>query len=335
MSPRLSVVFPVRNAERTLGEALTSCRAQTFRELELLVVLNGCTDRSAEIAQQHAGEDGRVRVLESAADGGVTEAQRVGVEAAQTDWIGRMDADDVSHPERFARQWDLLHEDSSLGVVGCGVHLRDPQGEGMQRYVDWVNGLASPEEIARERFVECPVIQPTLLMRRDVLEDAGGYQVNSWAEDHDLVLRLLARGVRIGKVADTLLDWRDGPERLTRSHAMYAEEEVWRMKVHHLAQLSLVRERGVAISGAGPIGKRLGRLLLRAGVVQHGFFEVNVRRIGQRIGGVPVAGVEEFGTRWRGAVLLSAVGVPGGRDRVRALARGAGYEEGGDFWCCC
>ena len=151
------------------------------------------------------------------------------------------------------------------------------------------------------------------MARREALLEAGGYRCCGWAEDHDLYLRLLARGMRFGKVPEVLLDWRDGPGRLTRTHPDYAEAQVWRMKAHHLAQLTKVETQGVVICGAGPIGKRLGRLLRAAGVTVHGFFEVHPRRIGQRIGGVPVAGPEEFGARWREAVLLSAVGVDGGR----------------------
>ena len=335
MRPEVSVIVPVRNAERTLDEALVSCRRQTFAELEIVVVLNGCEDGSAEIARKHAQEDGRIRVLESSARGGVVEAQQVGIAAARSDVLVRMDADDVSYPERMAKQRDLLLRNGDLGAVRCGVRLIDSQGEGMERYVDWVNGLDSPEAVARERFVECPAIQPSLMMRREVLEAVGGYQTTTWAEDHDLVLRLLAQGVRIGGVPEVLLDWRDGPGRLTRTHPMYAEEQVWLMKAFHLAQVPLVRERGVAISGAGPIGKRLGRLLGEAGVLLHGFFEVSERRIGQKIGGVPVVAAGELGERWREAVLLSAVGIPGGRDRVRDLAVEAGYAEGLNFWCCC
>lgn len=334
-SPKLSVIVPVRNAERTLGGALESCLGQSFGEFEMIIVLNGCSDRSAEIAAGFAERDDRVRVTESAEGGGVTEAQQVGIASASAEVIARMDADDLSHAERFAKQWELLEAEEGLGAVGCGVRLIESQGEGMERYVDWVNRLGSPEAIARERFVECPVIQPSLMMRREALELAGGYRVTSWAEDHDLVLRMLGCGVRIGKVAEELLEWRDGPLRLTRSHPMYSEEQVWLMKAEYLARLERIRDRGVVIAGAGPIGKRLGRLLRELGVELHGFFEVAERRIGQTIGGVPVVGAGEAGTRWRESVMLSAVGIPGGRGQVRELAEGAGYVEGEDFWCCC
>jgi glycosyltransferase involved in cell wall biosynthesis len=335
MRTELSVVLPVRDAEHTLEVAIGSCLRQTFPCFELLVVLNGCTDRSGDIVRQAAEQDSRVRVLESSAPGGVTGAMRTGVSAATAPFIARMDADDISYPERFAKQLAMLKADPALGAVSCGVRLIDVRGEGMQRYVDWVNGLRTPEDVARERFVECPVIQPTVMMRRRELEEAGGYRDTTWAEDHDLWLRMLHGGVRFGKVAEVLFDWRDGEARLTRSHAMYGEDQVWNMKAHHLARLEQVRDQGVAICGGGPIGKRLRRLLDACGVEVRGYFEVNPRKIGGRIGGVPVAGPAEFGTCWREAVLLSAVGVAGGRDRVRDLAQSAGYIEGLDFWCCC
>ena len=252
-----------------------------------------------------------------------------------TELVARMDADDIAHPERMQRQLEMLERNPGLDAVSCGVRLIEAMGEGMERYVEWVNGLATPVDVARERFIECPVIQPSLLMRAEAVRRAGGYREVAWAEDHDLFLRMLRGGARFGKVAEVLLDWRDGADRLTRSDPAYAEEQVWKMKAHHLAQEQAVSERGAVVCGAGPIGKRLARLLAEEGVAVRGYFEVNPRRIGERIGGVEVAGPDEFGARWREAVLLSAVGVAGGRARVRTLALGKGYCEGEDFWCCC
>jgi hypothetical protein len=66
-----------------------------------------------------------------------------------------------------------------------------------------------------------------------------------------------------------------------------------------------------------------------------GFFEVHPRRIGERIHGAEVAGLESFGARWRESVLLSAVGLPGVREEIHQLAVDAGRTEGADFWCVC
>ena len=107
------------------------------------------------------------------------------------------------------------------------------------------------------------------------------------------------------------------------------------MRAHYLAEIPEVRERGIVVAGAGPIGKSLARELLALGIEVHGFFDVHPRRLGEIIHGAEVAGLEDFGRRWRDAVMLSAVGLAGVREEIRGLAVAAGYEEGRDLWCVC
>jgi NADH/NAD ratio-sensing transcriptional regulator Rex len=146
---------------------------------------------------------------------------------------------------------------------------------------------------------------------------------------------MLERGSVFGKVPDTLLQWRDYPGRLTRSDPRYGDACRHRMRAHFLSRMAAVKERGVVMAGAGPIGKTLALELQAMGVRVRGFFEVHPRRIGETIHGAEVAGLDRFGSIWREAVLLSAVGVPGGREEVAGLAAAAGYVEGADFWCVC
>ena len=330
--PLVSIVLPVFNAGETIAEAVESCLRQSMESFELVVLLDGCSDRSGEIVESYG--DPRIRILERT-HRGVRRAAEEAMASCRAPLIARMDADDVSHPDRLSSQYEFLLNSPDCAAVSGGVRLLEAQGEGMQRYVDWVNGLLDSEDIARERFVECPVIQPSLMFRRSGFEAVGGYHEVEWAEDHDLFLRMIRAGMRIGKVEKTVLSWRDSPGRLTRTHPAYAEEQVWGMKAHHLSCEPEVSSMGVAICGAGPIGKRLARMLGRKGVSVRGFFEVHPRRVGEEIAGVPVVGQQEFGTRWRDAVLLSAVGIGGGREKVRELARAEGYAEGENFWCCC
>lgn len=328
----VSVVLPVRDAVDTLGEAIASILAQRGVALELLVVDDGSRDGSAEVA---AGlRDPRVRVIANRHRAGVVGAFRSGMEVAAADWIARMDADDFAHPERLRRQLDR-GRDGGFDVVACGVRLVEPQGEGMAAYVDWVNSLGSHDAMSRGRFIECPVINPSALVRAETLKRAGGYRDRPWAEDHDLWLRLLADGARFGKVPERLLDWRDSPGRLTRTDPRYGDRARMAMRAEYLAGLEPVARRGVAIAGAGPQGKSLSRALRDAGARVHGFFEVHPRRIGQRIHGLPVLGPEDLGRCWRDAVLLGAVGLPGGRQRVAREALGTGRREGEDFWSVC
>jgi hypothetical protein len=335
MSPRISIVMPFRNAAATLPEALASVLAQEFGDWELLVVDDHSTDRSAEVVRALAGGDARVRLLSNEGPPGVVGASVTAGRAAAGEWLARMDADDVSHPQRLSRQWAMAQSRPELDVIGCGVEILSPLGDGMVRHVDWVNARMEPQEIAHARFIENPMVHPSSLMRKTAVEAAGGYLEVPWAEDHDLFLRMLERGSVFGKVPETLLQWRDSPGRLTRSDPRYGDACRHRMRAHFLSRMAAVMERGVVIAGAGPIGKTLAQELQARGMTVRGFFDVHPRRIGETIHGAEVAGLDQFGRRWREAVLLSAVGVPGGREEVAELAGKAGYVEGSDFWAVC
>ena len=333
--PRISIVMPFRNAAATLREALASVRAQTFADWELLAVDDRSTDDSTAVVAAFAAGDGRVRLLENQSSRGVVGASETAGRAAKADWLARMDSDDVSHPERLERQWKLAEDRPELDVIGCGVEILTPLGDGMARHVDWVNSLKESREIANARFIENPLVHPSALMRKAAIQAAGGYREVPWAEDHDLWLRLLETGAMFGKVAGTLLGWRDSPGRLTRNDPRYGDVFRNKMRAHFLARLPAVIERGVVVAGAGPIGKAIAQELLLRGIGVRGFFEVHPRRIGEKIHGAEVAGLDEFGKKWRDAVMLGAVGVPGAREDIRRMAAETGYVEGEDFWALC
>ncbi len=333
--PRISVILPVFNAAATLPRALASIRDQTVRDWEMIAIDDGSEDDSREILERFAEDESRLKVRCLARHRGVVAAHEAGLREAGGELIARMDSDDWSAPRRFERQLAMLDADPALGVVSCRVRLLDALGEGMRRYVDWANGLLAPEAIAAQRFIESPVIHPSAMIRREWIERIGGYRNAGWPEDYDLWLRLLEAGCRMAKVDDILFHWQDGPARLTRRHPDYAEGAVWRMKARHLSRIPQLGERGAVLCGAGPIGRRLTGFLQAEGVGVRAIFDVDPRKIGRRVKGVEVFGPDEFGRKERDAVLLSAVGVPGGRERVRELARSAGYREGEDFWCVC
>ena len=124
--PRVSIVLPVFNAEETIAEALESCLQQSMKSFEVVVVLDGCTDRSGEIVGSYG--DPRIRVIEKEHQG-VRQASEEAMAASRAPIIARMDADDISHPDRLAWQYDFLASSPDFSAVSGGVHLLDPQGE--------------------------------------------------------------------------------------------------------------------------------------------------------------------------------------------------------------
>jgi glycosyltransferase involved in cell wall biosynthesis len=323
----LSVLLPVRDGAAHLPEAIASLEAQSFADYEVIAVDDGSTDGTLELLADWAARDRRVRVLTQPAEGIVPALERARREAAGR-LLARMDADDLSKPDRFARQVERLERDPGVALLGCLTRYFPDEAvrDGARRYEDWLNATLTHEQIEREIFVECPLAHPTFCMRADLLESVGGYRDVGWPEDFDLVLRVWRAGGRFAKVGEVLLHWRERPERLSRTHPRYGPKAFLACKTHHLLGAFPGARDGVVVWGAGPVGKALARALLSEGVRLDGFAEVDPRKIGQEIHGALVLDAPGALER-RGSLHLGAVGQPGARDEVRRTLSGAGFHE--------
>lgn len=290
-------------------------------------------DGTGALLGRIAARDRRVRIEKTVPPGGIVAALQLGCATASAPLLARMDADDVALPERLARQVAAMEAHPEWAVCGCGVRIAGG-GAGFRRYERWLNSLTDPAQIAAERFVESPVAHPSAMIRRQALDAIGGYRDPPWAEDYDLWLRLLDGGRLIGKVPETLLVWRDHGSRLTRADRRYSAARFLAAKAHFLARLPAAKAGGVRICGAGPTGKRLARLLRREGIAVAAFYDINPRRIGEVIMGIPVLGADGFpALHPQGGLLIGAAGTLGARQRLRELAAARGFAEGVDFFC--
>ncbi len=330
--------MPARNAEATIGMAIQSCLSQTFPDFEMVLVDHGSTDGTYSLMKKFARQDARIQVLKARAGASFIAAANLAWHEARGKLIARMDADDFAYSAKLQHQVRLMAEHPELGACATQVRIRKragggPPDQGYAEYETWINSVISPEEIASQRFIDSPVPNPTALIRRTVLEQLDGYADRTWAEDYDFWLRMMEKGIPIGKVDKVLLDWYDSDSRATRRQSRYSLENFQLAKAHYLSRMDSVLEKGVAICGAGPIGKKVARMLKDEGVFVEAFFEVSENRIGNQIGGVPVFASDQI-AEWKGrAVLIGAVGVPGGRDAVRELVNPLGFVEGTDFFC--
>jgi glycosyltransferase involved in cell wall biosynthesis len=330
-SPLVSVLLPVRDGAPHLAASLESLAAQTFSDFEVVVVDDGSSDGSAALTDGFSRHDRRFTILRQPPRGLVAALEQARA-AARGRLLARMDADDIALPGRLEAQIEALRADPSLAACGGRVELfpRSALRDGMRRYERWLNGLVTPEQAASDVFVECPIAHPTLLVRREAVEAVGGYNDRGWPEDYDLVLRLWARGFRFRNVEQIVLRWRYGPERLSRRSAVYGQEAFMRCKIHHLLATLLRDGAGALVWGAGPVGKSVARELLRCGGHVRGFVEVDARKIGRSIHGVPVVSVEAA-AHLPGGVVLGAVAGEEARAQIRESVAAQGRREGIDF----
>ncbi len=337
MSPttniRLSVLMPCRDAAEHLSQSIRSIESQSFRDFEVVAVNDGSTDATEPMLERWANRDKRVRVL-NLERVGLAGALQVGADACRGELLARFDADDVAHPLRFAQQIDFLARHRDLSAVGTRVRYfpRDKVGWGARRYERWLNGLADPAVVARDLYVECPIAHPTLMIRRSVFDEVGGYQRNGWPEDYDLVFRLHFAGARLANVPRVLHFWREGDGRLSRNDARYSPEAFRRCKISYLLKGPLNGREEVAIWGAGRVGKNFARSLSDSGVRVRTFYDIDPRKIGQRINGAPVRDAREV-AHHHGAYLLVAVGAAGARETIREELAELGFREPQDYCC--
>jgi glycosyltransferase involved in cell wall biosynthesis len=334
-APAVSVVMPAWNAEATVARAVRSIQAQTLRDWELVVVDDGSSDGTAGVVGAIAAEDPRVRLIR-AEHGGIVAALNRGLAEARGPLIARMDADDESLPTRLAKQLALLASEPELGLVACLVaHAGEPGREttGYALHVDWLNEQVTPEAIALHRFIESPLAHPSVMFRRKLVDELGGYEAGPFPEDYELWLRWLDAGVKMAKVPETLLVWHDPPGRLSRTHPCYAVDAFYRLKARYLARWLArhnPRHPEVVIRGAGKTAKQRAELLVAEGCRIVGYLDVDPRKRGRTAYGRPIHMPEDVAGPDFGFV-VSYVGSRGAGDIIRAQLTARGYLEGRDF----
>jgi glycosyltransferase involved in cell wall biosynthesis len=200
----VTISLPIYNAERFLAEALQSLKAQTLADFEVFAVLDGCTDRSEDILMDLRDE--RFIVVKKEHNEGKVPATNLGVFQGHAEFFGRMDADDIMHPEKLERQVRFLNEHPDIDIVGAyfdqinerGVRIRD------------AFPFPITHEAIRDGFrVRNSMGGPVALCRREQLVAIAGYDPLFWqAEDLELWLRCLAAGLHLANLSEVLFHHR-------------------------------------------------------------------------------------------------------------------------------
>lgn len=204
LTPRISVVLAVFNGERHLDNAVRSVLAQTYTDFELIVVDDGSTDMTPRLLAAWAAADARVRIVRQE-NRGLTVSLNTGISVAIGTYIARQDADDVSLPERFARQISHLDAHPEVAAVGSSAAVIDRTGATVGGLAAAVGPLAVRRGLLTLRTTP---VHGSMMMRRAAVLTVGGYREAFRAgQDYDLWLRLSERG-DVDNLPDVLYQWR-------------------------------------------------------------------------------------------------------------------------------
>lgn len=327
--PGVSILLPFRNGAHTLDAAVESVVAQACTDWDLLLIDNASMDEGPSIAQHWADRDARIKVLHEA-HVGIAHALNTGLAHATGKYIARMDADDISHPERLAKQVAYLDAHQQIGVLGTRTAFASTveKNSGMRAFVHWQNAILSPHEHYIKRFVDAPLAHPTVLFRREVMEQHGGYDTGPVPEDHELWMRWMDVGVRFAKLPEELLTWNDHAGRLSRTHPHYSVEAFFQTKVKWLGRWlhRTLHGRPVIVAGSSRMCQDRAALLEVEGISVQAFTDVSGRGVPGR-SFIPHDRLPPPGE----AFIVSFISQRGTGERIAAYLTSRDLVEGTDF----
>ena len=232
-APRISVVMPVFNAARYLHAAIVSVLAQTFSDLEFIIVDDGSTDGSLQIAQNFRDE--RIRIFSNVENCGAAKSKNLGIKNARGEFIAFLDADDIALPSRFLEQSDFLLRNKNVGVVGSLAARIDENGATAS-----ANLMAphAPDEIAPTLLFENCLVQSSVMLRRNILPAELFRTEFEPAEDYELWTRL-APTASIAIIEHPLVQYRTHPGGVSARKTAQMEASVRAIHTAQLAQLDI------------------------------------------------------------------------------------------------
>lgn len=199
-TPRISVIMPAYNSELYIAQAIDSILQQTYTDFELIILNDGSTDKTPEIIQKYADSDKRIVFVNNRENRGLITVLNQGLDMARGEYIARMDSDDISMPERFAKQVAYLDSNPDVGVLGTLIHGFDKlNAPGIQIPIVTVFDLLEKNYIAH----------PTVMMRKSLF-DKYNLRYNPdyiHCEDMELWSRMIFL-TKIHNIMETLLMYR-------------------------------------------------------------------------------------------------------------------------------
>ncbi len=228
-APVVTVLMAMYNAAAHLRAAVASVLAQTFSDFELVIVDDGSTDDSATIVESFG--DPRIRLIRNAANRGQTACLNQGLALARGAWIARQDADDLSDPERLARQMAYLQAHPKTVLLGAGGRQIDGEG----RALGEVRLPVEPWEIRWLNFFDNSFLHSAVIFRTAVVRDGfGGYDESFRCSQDYALWSQLARQWPVANLPEPLISLRVHAASMMRSQTSLLEAETARIQQSNL-----------------------------------------------------------------------------------------------------
>lgn len=229
---KISVLMPACNAEKYIGEAIASVLDQTMPDFEFIIINDGSTDRTGEIIRSFP--DDRIIYIEQE-NRGLAAALNAGLQIARADYIARFDADDICYSKRLEEQFRFLTSNPQYFIVGSAADYVDEKGEFV---FTWIPPAISNEDIRRLAKRACPFIHSSVLYKKDIIIQSGGYNDHAFTfEDHFLWRNALCKGKAFNIVRPLL--------KVRLNSCSVTIDEGWRTMGFHKIKRKALKEKSI------------------------------------------------------------------------------------------
>lgn len=223
--PLISVVMPAYNAQKYLSGAIESILNQTFKKFELIIVNDASTDRTLSIIKSYSGKDPRILIINNAKQLDIAGSLNKGISKASSNIIARMDADDISFPNRLELQYKLINRSKKIAAVGANIVVMDPE----EKDIATRTYPETSKELKACLFKYSPFAHPVVMFRKKIFEEVGKYNPKySPTEDLDLWFRI-GRKHEFRSVPQLLLRYRLSEK--SSSHSIIRDLEILVFKI--------------------------------------------------------------------------------------------------------
>ncbi len=231
--PQISILLPVKNGEKYIGESLESLLSQTFSNFECIIVDDGSTDATLNVIKKFS--DSRLRTFSKKKNEGIAAALNFGIQKSSTNIIARMDADDWAYPERLAIQFNFMEQHPEITI--CGTFFEEYE-TGIVHTCPIDNN-----SIRTSLIFNSSLFHPTVVFRKNILlQKTGGYDISRPpAEDYDLWVRLSAHDdVLFANIPQVLLRYRMHPDKPRVEYRKRARDQANKIRCMMLNNLGLL-----------------------------------------------------------------------------------------------
>jgi glycosyltransferase involved in cell wall biosynthesis len=330
--PLVSIIMAAKDTAPYLHACIDSILAQTYQNWELIAVNDHSTDETADIIQEYAVKDDRIRFINGTGHKLIPTLQ-VGYAQAKGTLINRMDSDDRMPDyklEVLVNEW--LKYGKGTIIAGGTEHFVDEGevGDGFIKYENWLNNVAKTNTHYQEIYKECVIPSHCWIIHKDDFDAAEAFDPLVYPEDYDLCFRFYRLGLRVVGIDKVLHFWRDRANRISRTWDEYKDNRYFDLKLRYFYELDRDRSRPLVLWGAGRNGKDMAKRLQIYNVHFHWVCD-NQQKIGKDIYGIIMQHFNDVENLLNPQIMI-VVSSPDGKRDIRNILTNWGKVPVSDYW---